>query len=105
MKAEDQKHVEWTAHIKGWEQSGLSQRGYCKKEGLKWPSFDYWRRRLKVLNKTERVIQEKPLQLIPLKVSPSVDAKELRLIHASGWELRIPSTMEATWITTLLKYL
>jgi hypothetical protein len=106
MKADDSKRVEWAGHIKGWKESGISQRKYCEREGLKWPSFDYWRRHLKELNQPKKVVLGKPLQLVPVKVEgPSVVAKELRLIHASGWELRIPSTMEATWITTLLKTL
>lgn len=106
MKADAAKRVEWEGHIKGWEESGLSQRKYCEREGLKWPSFDYWRRHLKALNQSKKVELGKPLQLVPVKVEgSSVVAKELRLIHGSGWELQIPSTMEATWIANLLKTL
>jgi hypothetical protein len=106
MKADETKRMEWEDHIKGWEQSGLSQRAYCAREGIKWPSFDYWRRHLKALNQSKKVELGKPLQLVPVKVeSASVVAKELRLIHGSGWELRIPSTMEAMWIVNLLKTL
>jgi len=105
MKADEAKRKEWAGHIKGWEQSGLSQRGYCAREGLKWPSFDYWRRHLKQLNQSKQVVLGKPLQLVPVKVEPSTVTKELRLLHPSGWELRLPSTMEVTWITNLLKTL
>ena len=34
----------WVKHIKKWQASGLAQRAYCVREGIKWPTFDYWRR-------------------------------------------------------------
>lgn len=106
MKADEHRGVEWAGHIKGWEESGLSQRKYCEREKLKWSSFDYWRRHLRELNQPKKVVLRKPLQLVPIKIEgTSVTTKELRLIHVSGWELRLPSTIEATWVGNLLKAL
>jgi hypothetical protein len=34
----------WAKHSDLWKESGLSQKEYCKKEGLKSTTFSYWRR-------------------------------------------------------------
>jgi len=36
----------WERHIQEWNRSGLSQSNYCRKEGLRYHAFLYWRRRL-----------------------------------------------------------
>ena len=36
----------WGQHIKKWQASGLAQRAYCAREGIKWPTFGYWRRQI-----------------------------------------------------------
>lgn len=35
----------WEHHIGRWQQSGLSQRAYCRQNDLKPHQFYYWRRR------------------------------------------------------------
>lgn len=37
----------WHEQIKGWENSGLKQQEYCRKNGLALATFGYWRRKLK----------------------------------------------------------
>lgn len=37
---------QFEAHIKRWHSSGLSQAEYCRRNELKWSTFQYWRRRL-----------------------------------------------------------
>lgn len=41
------KAVYWQQHFTDWQQSGLSQRDYCKQHKLTFSSFGYWRKRLK----------------------------------------------------------
>jgi hypothetical protein len=41
-----QKREFWKHHVAHWQQSGLSQRSYCIKHGLKTNHFYYWRRRI-----------------------------------------------------------
>jgi hypothetical protein len=36
----------WTQQIKDWESSRITQRAYCEREGLKYGTFDYWRRQI-----------------------------------------------------------
>jgi hypothetical protein len=41
-----QKRQFWKSHVEQWQQSGLSQRAYCRNHGLKPDRFYYWRRRI-----------------------------------------------------------
>lgn len=40
------KARQWRDQIQGWQQSGLSQRNYCREHGLSVSTFQLWRRRL-----------------------------------------------------------
>jgi hypothetical protein len=37
----------WTQRLKDWAASGVTQRAYCEREGLKYGTFDYWRRQIR----------------------------------------------------------
>jgi hypothetical protein len=41
-----QKRQFWKSHVEQWQQSGFSQRAYCRKNGLNTNHFYYWRRRI-----------------------------------------------------------
>lgn len=36
----------WRAHLSAWKRSGLTQREYCKRQGVSEWSFSHWKRRL-----------------------------------------------------------
>jgi len=36
----------WSAHLKDWKESGLSQCRYCREHGLNIHTFRYWRARV-----------------------------------------------------------
>ena len=56
-----EKAAYWQQHFTDWQQSGLSQRDYCKQHKLTFSSFGYWRKRLKT---SESI----PRKLIPVSV-------------------------------------
>ena len=41
-----QKRERWAHEIARWQRSGESVRAFCRRRGLKEPSFYYWRRRI-----------------------------------------------------------
>lgn len=47
----------WQKHIKGFESSGLSGAGYCRKEGINWDRFNYWKKSLS-LRKSNSVFKK-----------------------------------------------
>ena len=46
MARDTRKLRYWTEHIRHWQTNGLTQQAYCAGEGIKWPTFDYWRRQI-----------------------------------------------------------
>ena len=58
--AERQRY--WQDHIGRWRSSGMTQKDYCQKNGLKWSTFHYWRKRLQELSA--------PVSLIQLALGP-----------------------------------
>ena len=53
--AERQRY--WQDHIGRWRSSGMTQKDYCQKNGLKWSTFHYWRKRLQELCAPVSLIQ------------------------------------------------
>jgi TetR/AcrR family transcriptional regulator, hemagglutinin/protease regulatory protein len=43
----ESKAKRWQQHIEAWQQGNLTQAQYCEQNGLKLPTFSYWRGRLK----------------------------------------------------------
>ena len=41
-----QRRRHWQDHIDQWQSSGLTQKEYCRRNGFKWSTFHYWRKRL-----------------------------------------------------------
>jgi transposase len=87
------KQSQWSAHVQGWQASGVSQAGYCRTHGLSLASFGYWRRKL--AGEAPPV----PAALLPIYVAPAVqDARvaameaQLTAIQAEGED---PATAQA----------
>ena len=41
---------DWAGVFSDWRRSGDSQRGYCRREGIPYSAFTYWRRKLEKEN-------------------------------------------------------
>jgi hypothetical protein len=48
----------WKNHMKGWEESNLPQREYCRLNNLKVSTFTFWRTRFK--REANKFIEIKP---------------------------------------------
>ena len=42
----EDRRRQWQEHIKQWRSSGLTQKEYCRRNGFRWSTFHYWRKRL-----------------------------------------------------------
>jgi hypothetical protein len=46
MKVSAKRRAYWEKNVCDWKQSGLTQKDYCKREGLTYGSFKNWRSQL-----------------------------------------------------------
>ena len=118
MAKDEAKWAYWTKQIKEWQASGLSRNAYCKREGLKPTTFDYWRP-LIVSNLAEgktliQPVNHQDITLVPVKVvassSPDVTVRNvpqeaLKLKSPSGWEMQLPLNVNTRWLIDLLRQL
>lgn len=77
-----EKAAYWQQHFTDWQQSGLSQRDYCKLNNLTFSSFGYWRKRLQISESTSS-------KLVPVSVSVSRPAM-INVYLPSGIRLEAP---------------
>ena len=48
--------AEWRELLARWKKSGLSPRGFCRKEGIQPASFQRWQRKLEVVAERESFV-------------------------------------------------
>lgn len=99
----------WTQRLKDWETSGVTQRAYCEREGLKYGTFDYWRRQIRSTGATAKPtsnrVAAKRLTLVPVRVSDKRPSDGIILRNPSGWQLELPGTINTAWLASLLREL
>jgi len=98
--------AEWEALIGRWERGGLSQAGFCEREGVELSTFRYWRWRLR------REGGEAPLpvggRLVAVRVReepavPSASAMSgLRLTLPSGLGIEVGRGFDEATLRRLL---
>ncbi len=99
MATDAKKYSYWQQHFKRWQESALTQRAYCAREGLAPSTFDRWRR----LIRTGSVKPDAALTLVPVPVESPVPPTTLR--SPAGWELRLPASLPLTDLAILLRQL
>jgi len=77
------KRAFWEAHVKDWNQSGLTQTEYCRKHRLERSSFNNWKRRLNPSKEPALVRWQASVDAN----APGQDCIEVRL---GRWQVRIP---------------
>ena len=85
----------WAGHVSAWLGGGLTQVVYCQQHELKPKSFSYWVRRHRQA--------AGHVTLVPLAVQKPSATGELLLQHASGWQLALPTGVDAVWLAGLLR--
>ena len=118
MTKDEAKWAYWTKVINDWRGSGLTRNAYCKREGLKPTTFDYWRPLMArgqplvptdaEVNNVKQPVTGERVTLIPVKVidEPRVDVVDvLTLKSPSGWEVRLPAQADPNWLIKVLRQL
>lgn len=110
MAKDEAKWAYWEKHIKAWRTSGLSRNAYCRREGLKPTTFDYWRPLIVAndadINTVQQAVSGNDITLVPVAVAPGRPAGQpLKLKSPSGWEMQLPSNVNTHWLIDVLRQL
>ena len=91
----------WLTHIKDWQQSGLSQAGYCRQHGLNANSFTG---RLSEFRKQKNAVSS---ELIPVQVNVDEARSSTNnlVFTMKDCRLELPTTVSAKWLADLLRCL
>jgi hypothetical protein len=90
--------AKWRQHIEVWQNSGMTQVGYCRQHQLNVRTFgarlsDY--RKLPAADSTT---------LIPVQIEPPA-AAAIVFNHVQGHRLDLPASVSASWVAELLRCL
>ena len=101
--AHDQKKLAyWIEQFRKWQASGLSQRSYCERAGVSFPSFNHWRRRAREIANSKPAMKSgvsaRTVTLVPVSVASNgagMDHKAIRdvieLRSPGGWYVTMPT--------------
>lgn len=97
MQRQDrEKHEFWGAHIKDWQQSGLSQADYCRRNNLRDHQLTYWKKRI--------LKREQKVSFIPLVISgqQSSNQRGIRVTTPNGFTIEIDGGIDALMLEKLI---
>jgi hypothetical protein len=81
----------WKQHIELWQNSGLTQSGYCQREGLNRKAFSA---RLSEFRSSRS--SASPV-LLPVQVEAMATGR-IVLHHAKGHRLELPASVSVPWL-------
>jgi hypothetical protein len=91
------RRASWTAHVKSWRDSDLTQADYCRQHAINSKTMAAW---IKRCNSTPTNLS---LTLVPITVTQPAAAGELLLRHASGWQMALLAGVDVAWLAELLR--
>jgi hypothetical protein len=89
----EDRRRQFEQHMSRWRSSGLTQAEYCRRNGLKWSTFHYWRKRIQDSSTAVTLVQ------VPVSRHMSCQpVQELALILGNRYRVEIgdkfnPSTL------------
>ena len=86
--------------IRGWQQSGLSQKMYCEQSGTRYHVFHYWFKRYR-----DKSPGHTEASFIPIQIKPSEsDARNtgIELILADGKRVLFHKSVSADFIKAII---
>ena len=95
-----EKRTFWKQHIESWQETGLTQAEYCRRNNLRHHQLVYWRKRFL---KTETAVSFVPLQLQDLLDTPAQsDSASLYLVINNHLKIEIRAGFDALVLRQLI---
>ena len=93
----------WASQVSAWEQSGLSQAAFCRRQGLKGGTFAWWKRQLR------QAVDKRPKRGRPgkatgrfVEVQLAASRPEYEVLLACGRSIRVPSAFDPQVLSRLI---
>ena len=74
----------WHSQIDAWQRSGQSQKAFCREQSLNYPQFVYWRRKFRLAEANESVVNT---AFVPVMATTGVPESGLSLSLPNGLQL------------------
>ncbi len=108
MAIDGKKQEYWSRQFERWQESGLTRRAYCAREGLALSTFDHWRRQARKPLRDEAVqvpvvVPVDPLTLVPVQLD--ADGGDPHLRSPAGWQVTLPAALGREMLAHLLSQL
>lgn len=98
MESIEDRRLFWAEHVRQWQDSGVSQRAYCRQHNLTPRKLTYWVGR----SRRQAVAVG---GIVPARIVDPAVTGDLVLRHASGWQLALPAGIDSAWVSRLLREL
>ena len=118
MARDEAKWAHWAQVIHDWRASGLTRNAYCRREGTKPSTLDYWRPLIDQdpprtaapaeAKSVKKTMPSERITLVPVKVidaARDATSEVLTLKSPSGWEVRLPAQADPNWLIKVLRQL
>ncbi|MGD8837642.1 MAG: hypothetical protein PVJ84_20820 [Desulfobacteraceae bacterium] len=98
-KTRSEKRAFWEEQIRFWQESGLSQREYCKRHGIRQSQWFYWKRRCRD--------SDTGLTLVPLQISSQNKRTHavpvVRVITPNGFTIELDADASLSALPNLIR--
>ncbi len=107
MKRSEKRRVIAARHVLAWQASGQTRAVYCATQGINVCTFDYWRRREKLVSPlATQALNSRISPLVPVIVRPAPLAvlTEAGLsVDCGNVRIRLPQNISASWVSELVR--
>ena len=86
----------WKKHVQSWHKSNIDQTEYCRRHGLKRPTFWYWK------EKFSKVSSGVSLVPVPLKINIPPTQKPLVVNIGNRFRIEVSGDFEAATLGKLV---
>jgi transposase-like protein len=96
----------WTRMLGAWEQSGLSQLEFCRREGINAGTFAWWKRQLRKARGDVPRRQGQPRKaagrFVEVRLTNSSLLSTYEVVLPRGRSIRVPSQFDAQVLSRLI---
>ena len=102
-KRSTEKEEFWRLALREYQQSGLTIRAFCQKEGLSEPCFYAWRKKIEIRHLTNGSDSVSEVgKLVPVDIVDSTDNDSLEIVTPGGFTLRCAHAVEPSRLGALI---